>query len=173
LVGFAGFACGFGGVASIRFSVSLNCLSWFFSALGADLAKAKQPSKFLLAGTKTGLPDDVLIKIGEITLNWNRAEGVLEELIWIIAGWGRSVGAFVTHDLGNVSRDQLCRNLLHHRLRDEKLKAELLDTLSFVALLRTHRNNLIHSIPTLQLGTDTIAELEKRSTVKRRAILTP
>ncbi len=125
---------------------------------------AKKPNKFLNAGARTGLPDEVLIKIGEITLNWNRAEAVLEELIWRIAGWNLVTGAFVTHDLGNVSRDQLCRNFLHHCVREPRLKSELIDTLAFVAALRTRRNNLVHSVPTLQLATDPINFLEKRST---------
>lgn len=127
------------------------------------MVKSKLPSKFFSAGAKTGLPDDILIKIGEITLNWNRAEVVLEELIWTIAGWGRTTGALVTHDLGNVSRDQLCRNMLHHRLTDDELKSGLNDLLAFVSELRTRRNSLIHSIPTSQLNTDTLPQLEKRS----------
>jgi hypothetical protein len=121
-------------------------------------------SKFLNAGARTGLPDDILIKIGEITLNWNHAESALEELTWIIAGWSRTTGAFVTHDMGNVARDQLCRNLLHNRLSDDTLKMDLVDLLSFVSELRIRRNNLIHSIPTNQLSTDNLPQLEKRST---------
>jgi hypothetical protein len=96
---------------------------------------------------RTGMDDRKLRAIGVITLIWNSIEFDFQELVWVIANWSPWDGSLVTADMGNMSRIQLALNMLHRKIKDDRLKTEASVIIDYFDACRVMRNRLVHGVP--------------------------
>jgi hypothetical protein len=84
--------------------------------------------------------------IGLVASEWSYTEMVLEQLIWQVAGLDNERGYSITTHLGSETKINMLEALAVNRLPEPNLKTELKSCIDKLRLLRTDRNNIVHSI---------------------------
>ena len=120
---------------------------------------------FIFEPSSFGLTDTQLRLIGKVAISWNDLEAQLEERIWQIAKWDKTIGAFVTTHMHNIPRVLLFNNLVNHVISDAHLRDYATTWVAMFDKVRERRNDVVHALPHFNIreGFDTYV---KRTTKK-------
>jgi hypothetical protein len=129
--------CGFGGVSSIRFTVSLNLSSSLVGFLG-ELA---MPHSIL--GAKRVSPE-ILEKIGTVVSEWSWVEGLLGEMLAHFCSSDPGAMYVITQNVGNSTVTGWLRTLVQIKIKNPDSAKVIGDLLTEIDNTRAERNAVAH-----------------------------
>lgn len=84
--------------------------------------------------------------IGTVALQWNMAEIMLEELIWLYLEVDTPTGRIITRSLNANAKVELLRQIVELKEADQTIHKYLLHAMECFNLCRENRNHLVHGV---------------------------
>src|ERR1700721_4453630 len=96
---------------------------------------------------KSALRENDIYHIGLVAAEWNYAEGLIQLLIWTLAGLDHYRGRMITTHTTNAINVNMAKTLANELLVNEnqiELRDEIIDALNAFDGLRVKRNTIVH-----------------------------